>query len=105
MTRVLLIGWTNNEAIDTNQRADHRDLHEHEVGAKCADLCRMHGMSESRFYAWKAKYSGMTVPEAKRLKALEDEDAMLRKLMTEHMLDKAAMKELLSINGNARCEA
>lgn len=44
-------------------------------GAKCADLCRKHGMSEGSFYAWKAKYSGMTVSEAKRLKALEDENA------------------------------
>ena len=49
-------------------------LHEHEAGAKCADLCRKHGMSEGTFYAWKAKYSGMTVSEAKRLKALEDEN-------------------------------
>ena len=46
-------------------------LHEHEAGAKCADLCRKHAMSEGTFYAWKAKYSGMTVSEAKRLKALD----------------------------------
>ena len=46
-------------------------LQEHEAGAKCADLCRKHGMSEGTFYAWKAKYSGMTVSEAKRLKALD----------------------------------
>ena len=52
-------------------------LHEHEAGAKCADLCRKHGMSEGTFYAWKAKYSGMTVSEAKRLKVLEDENAKL----------------------------
>ena len=48
-------------------------------GAKCADLCRKYGMSEGTFYAWKAKYSGMTVSEAKRLKALEDENAKLKK--------------------------
>ena len=50
----------------------------------------------STFYAWKAKYSGMTVSEAKRLKALEDENAKLKKLLAEQMLDMAAMKELLS---------
>ena len=52
-------------------------LAEHDAGAKCADLCRKHGMSDGTFYAWKAKYSGMTVPEAKRLKTLEDENANL----------------------------
>ena len=56
-------------------------LQEHEAGAKCADLCRKHGMSEDTFYAWKAKYSGMTVSEAKRLKALEDENAKLKRLL------------------------
>ena len=58
-------------------------LQEHEAGAKCADLCRKHGMSEGTFYAWKAKYSGMTVSEAKRLKALEDENAKLKRLLAE----------------------
>lgn len=80
-------------------------LQEHEAGAKCADLCRKHGMSEGTFYAWKAKYSGMTVSEAKRLKALEDENAKLKRLLAEQMLDMAAMKELLSKNGDARREA
>jgi putative transposase len=71
-------------------------LHEHEAGAKCADLCRKHGMSEGTFYAWKAKYSGMTVSEAKRLKALEDENLKLKKLLAEQMLELAAMRELVS---------
>jgi putative transposase len=71
-------------------------LTEHEAVAKCADLCRMHGMSEGTFYNWKAKFGGMTVPEAKRLKALEDENAKLKKLPAEHMLDMAAMKDLVS---------
>jgi putative transposase len=53
-------------------------------------------MSEGTFYAWKAKYSGMTVSEAKRLKALEDQNAKLKRLLAEQMLDMAAMKELLS---------
>lgn len=80
-------------------------LQEHEAGAKCADLCRKHGMSEGTFYAWKAKYSGMTVSEAKRLKALEDKNAKLKRLLAEQMLDMAAMKELLSKNGSFRREA
>ena len=80
-------------------------LAEHEAGAKCADLCRKHGMSEGTFYAWKAKFGGMTVSDAKRLKALEDENAKLKKLLAEQMLDAAAMKELLSKNGKARREA
>jgi putative transposase len=71
-------------------------LQEHEAGAKCADLCRKHGMSEGTFYAWKAKYSGMTVSEAKRLKALEDENLKLKKLLAEQMLELAAMRELVS---------
>jgi len=68
-------------------------LTEHEAGAKCADLCRKHGMSEGTFYAWKAKFGGMTVSDAKRLKALEDENAKLKTLLAEQMLDAAAMKE------------
>ena len=86
---------TDDEEGTTDGRADHWHLQEHEAGAKCADLCRKHGMSEGTFYAWKAKYSGMTVSEAKRLKALEDENAKLKKLLAEQMLDMAAMKELL----------
>ena len=76
-------------------------LTEHEAGAKCADLCRKHGMSEGTFYAWKAKFGGMTVSDAKRLKALEDENAKLKKLLAEQMLDAAAMKELL-VNGGIK---
>ena len=71
-------------------------LREQEAGQKTADVCRKHGMSEGTFYAWKAKYGGMTVSEAKRLKALEDENARLKRLLADQMLDMAAMKELLS---------
>ncbi len=71
-------------------------LAEHEAGAKCADLCRKHSMSEGTFYNWKARFGGMTVSEAKRLKALEDENTRLKKLLAEQMLDLAAMKELIS---------
>jgi putative transposase len=71
-------------------------LKEHEAGARTADLARKHGISEATFYNWKAKYGGMDVSEAKRLKALEDENAKLKKLLAEQMLDVAAMRELLS---------
>ena len=71
-------------------------LKEQEAGAKAVDLCRKHGISEATFYNWKAKYGGMEVSEAKRLKALEDENAKLKKLLAEQMLDTAALRELLS---------
>ncbi len=71
-------------------------LKEQEAGAKVADLCRKHGISEATFYNWKAKYGGMEVSEAKRLKALEDENARLKKLLAEQMLDAAALRELLA---------
>ena len=71
-------------------------LKEQESGAKVSDLCRKHGISEATFYNWKAKYGGMEVSEAKRLKALEEENAKLKKLLAEQMLDAAALRELLA---------
>jgi putative transposase len=71
-------------------------LKEHELGAKAADLARKHGISEATLYNWKAKYGGLTVSEAKRLKSLEDENTKLKKLLADTMLDNAALKELLS---------
>jgi putative transposase len=71
-------------------------LKEAEAGAKTKELCRKHGISEATFYNWKAKYSGMTVSEARRLKELEAENAKLKKLLAESELDKAALKDLLN---------
>ena len=71
-------------------------LREQEAGAKTADLCRRHGISSATFYAWKAKFGGMEVSDAKRLKALEDENAKLKRLLAESLLDQAALKDLLS---------
>jgi putative transposase len=71
-------------------------LRENEVGTKTADLARKHGISEATIYNWKAKFGGMDVSEARRLKALEEENAKLKKLLAEQMLDGAAMRELLS---------
>ena len=69
---------------------------EHALGAKAADLCRKHGISEATFYNWKSRYGGMEVSEAKRLKALEAENTKLKKLLADAMLDNAALKDLLS---------
>lgn len=71
-------------------------LREHEAGAKAGDLARKHGIAEATLYNWKAKYGGMDVSDARRLKELEVENARLKKLLAEQMLDAAAMKELLS---------
>ena len=71
-------------------------LKEHEAGAKTADRARKHGISEATIYNWKAKFGGMDVSEAQRLKVLEDENAKLKKLLAEQMLDAAALRELLS---------
>jgi putative transposase len=71
-------------------------LREHEAGAKTADVCRKHGISSATFYKWKARYGGLDVSDAKRLRALEDENAKLKKLLAEQMLDAAALRELLS---------
>ena len=71
-------------------------LREHEAGAKAADLERKHGISDATLYNWKAKYGGMDVSEAKRLRSLEDENRKLKKLLAEAMLDQAALKELLT---------
>lgn len=71
-------------------------LREQEAGAKTAELCRKHGMSEATFYAWKAKFGGMDVSDAKRLKVLEEENARLKRLLAEAMLGQAALKDLLS---------
>ena len=70
-------------------------LREQEAGSKTADVCRKHGVSSATFYAWKAKYGGMDVSETKRLKALEDENARLKRLLADAMLDNTALKDLL----------
>jgi len=71
-------------------------LREQEAGAKTADLCRKHGISNATFFKWKSKYGGLDVSEARRLKVLEDENRKLKKLLAETMLDIAMLKELNS---------
>jgi putative transposase len=69
-------------------------LKEQEAGAKTADVCRRHGIGDATFYNWKAKYGGLEVSQARRLKALEDENARLKKLLAEAMLDNAVLKDV-----------
>jgi putative transposase len=73
-------------------------LKEHQAGLPTAEICRKHGISDATFYNWRSKYGGMEASEAKRLKALEDENRRLKKLLAESMLDVAALKELLGKN-------
>lgn len=69
-------------------------LREHEAGADTADVCRKHGISSATFYKWKSKYGGLEVSDARRLKAMEDENCKLKKLLAEAMLDNAMLKDL-----------
>ena len=70
-------------------------LKEHESGIPVSDLCRKHGVSDASIYKWKAKYGGMDVSEARRLKALEEENAKLKRMLADAMLDNVALKDLL----------
>lgn len=69
-------------------------LKEQEAGQQTAEVCRRHGISPATFYKWQAKYGGMEVSEAKRLKALEDENTRLKRLLAEAMLDNAVLKDI-----------
>ncbi len=71
-------------------------LREQEAGVPTAEVCRKHGLSSATFYKWKAKYGGLDVSEAKRLKGLEDENTKLKRLLADAMLDNAGLKELLA---------
>ena len=71
-------------------------LKEHQAGATAADLCRKHGISDATFYKWRSRFSGMEVSDAKRLRALEEENARLKRLLADTMLDNAGLKDLLS---------
>lgn len=71
-------------------------LKEHEAGVSVSDLCRKHGVSDASIYKWKAKYGGLEVSEAKRLKALEDENSKLKKLLADAMLDNLMLRDIAS---------
>ena len=71
---------------------------EYEAGAKLTELCRRHGISSATFYKWRTKYGGMEVSDARKLKALEEENRKLKKLLAESMLDVATLREALGKN-------
>lgn len=73
-------------------------IKEHEAGVKASDLCRKYGISDATFYKYKEKFGGMTVSDAKKLRALEDENAKLKRLLADAMLDNAALKDLATKN-------
>ena len=70
-------------------------LREQETGVPTAEVCRKHGLSSATFYKWKAKYGGLEVSEAKRLRALEDENGRLKRMLADAILDNASLKDLL----------
>lgn len=73
-------------------------LKEHQAGVSPGELCRKHGISDATFYTWRKKYGGMEVSDAKRLKALEEENARLKKLLAEQMMDTSTLREMLGKN-------
>jgi putative transposase len=73
-------------------------LKEHQAGLGAKELCRKHGVSDATFYKWRSKYGGMEVSDAKKLKSLEVENAKLKKLLAEQMMDVATLKEMLGKN-------
>ena len=73
-------------------------LKEHQAGMPPGELCRKHGISDATFYTWRKKYGGMEVSDAKRLKALEEENAKLKKLLAESMMDVSTLREMLGKN-------
>jgi len=75
-----------------------RVLKEVETGAKVVEVCRKYGISDATYYNWKAKYGGLTVSDAKRLKALEDENRRLKRIVADLTLDNTMLKDILSKN-------
>ena len=73
-------------------------LKEHHAGLSASDLCRKHGVSDATFYKWRSKFGGMEVSEARKLRALEDENGKLKRLLAESVMDNATLKEMLTKN-------
>src|SRR5215831_184787 len=87
-------GGTDDEAQPVQRGADYRDSAGAGGGAKTVEVCRKHGISDATFYKWKAKYGGMEVSDARRLTALEDENAQLKKLLAAAILDSAMLRDV-----------
>jgi putative transposase len=73
-------------------------LKEHAAGLSAADVCRKHGISDATFYKWRSRFGGMEISDARKLKALEEENRKLKKLLAETMLDASTLKEMLAKN-------
>ena len=73
-------------------------LKEHAAGLSAADVCRKHGISDATFYKWRSRFGGMEISDARKLKALEDENRKLKKLLAEQVMDNATLKEMLAKN-------
>jgi len=73
-------------------------LKEHAAGLSASEVCRKYGISDATFYKWRSRYGGMEISDARRLKALEDENRKLKKLLAETMLDASVLKEMLGKN-------
>jgi putative transposase len=73
-------------------------LKEHQAGLSAAELCRKHGISDATFYKWRSRFGGMEVSEAKRLRALEEENGKLKRLLADAMLDVSTLREMLGKN-------
>ena len=79
-----------------------RVLKEHQAGLGAAELCRKYGVSDATFYKWRSKYGGMEVSDAKRLRSLEDENARLKKLLAESLMDVSTLREMLGMGAGER---
>lgn len=77
-------------------------LKEHQAGLGAKELCRKHGVSDATFYRWRSRYGGMEASDARRLKALEAENAKLKKILAEQMLDVATLKDMLGMGAGER---
>ena len=89
---------TDDEAEQVREEQIIGILKEHQAGLSAQELCRKYGVSDATFYKWRSKYGGMDLSDARRLKALEDENRRLKKLLAESMLDAATLKEMLRKN-------
>lgn len=83
---------------DRIQKQIIKVLKEHAAGMSASDLCRKHGISDATFYKWRSRYGGMEISDARKLKALEEENRKLKKLLAESMLDASTLKEMLGKN-------
>lgn len=100
-----LLRGPENEAQSFYRRTNHRNLKEHETSIPVSELCRKHSVSDASIYKWKAKFGGMDVSEAERLKSLEDENTKLKQLLADAMFDNIALKIFWERSGDARSQA